>query len=157
MTRLVFNAGITFIVIAVILTPQNLSAQANDQPYMNDIDSFFALLAENKGDEAILALYKDSPYASAMSDAINNVAIQLAGMKRTYGDYHAHEVLVHEIVLERYAYLMFFVSFDRQPFKFEFHYYKPDETWQFQNFRFSDEIDDDIVEAAKYRLLRNFP
>ena len=157
MTKLVFNAGITFIVIAVILTPQNLSAQANDQPYMNDIDSFFALLAENKGDEAILALYKDSPYASAMSDAINNVAIQLAGMKRTYGDYHAHEVLVHEIVLERYAYLMFFVSFDRQPFKFEFHYYKPDETWQFQNFRFSDEIDDDIVEAAKYRLLRNFP
>ena len=92
-----------------------------------------------------------------MSDAINNVAIQLAGMKRTHGDYHGHEVLVHEIVLERYAYLMFFVSFARQPLKFEFHYYKPDETWQFQNFRFSDEIDDDIVEAAKYRLLRNFP
>lgn len=153
----VFNIGITFIVIAAILTPQDLSAQANDRPYMNDIDSFFALLAENKGDEAILALYKDSPYASAMSDAINNVAIQLAGMNRTYGNYNNHEVLVHEIVLERYAYLMFFVSFDRQPFKFEFHYYKPDETWQFQNFRFSDEIDDDIVEAAKYRLLRNFP
>ena len=153
----VFNIGIAFIVIAVILTPQDLSAQASDRPYMNDIDSFFALLAENKGDEAILALYKDSPYASAMSDAINNVAIQLAGMNRTYGNYNNHEVLVHEIVLERYAYLMFFVSFDRQPFKFEFHYYKPDETWQFQNFRFSDEIDDDIVEAAKYRLLRNFP
>ena len=154
MTKFAITVGSLSILIVVLLAPASLSAQETDAPYMEQIDQFFAKLAENKGDEAILAVHESSPYAALMADAINNVAIQLAAMQRTYGEYRDHEILIHEVVLERYAYLMFFVSYDRQPFKFEFHFYKPTDDWQFQNFRFSDEVDDDIVEAARLKLLR---
>jgi len=152
--RPVFGVAILSVVIASLLIPDTLAAQESGQPYMREIDLFFTKLAENKGDEAIIAVYEGSPYASVMADAINNVAIQLAAMQRTYGEYHDHEILIHEVVLDRYAYLMFFVAYDRQPFKFEFHFYKPRDEWQFQNFRFSDEIDYDIVEAARLKLLK---
>lgn len=125
--------------------------------YLPVIDEFFKTLADGRGEEAVLELYESSPYAELIKDDIDNLAFQLSNMKRVYGGYKTHETLIHKVVAERYAYLMFFVAYDRQPFKFEMHFYRPDEVWVLQNFSFSDDIDDDIVEWAQYKLLNDYP
>jgi hypothetical protein len=55
----------------------------------------------------------------------------------------------------RYAYLYYFVAFDRQPLKFEFHCYRASDKWVLQNFKFSDDVDEDFEAAATRELFQD--
>ncbi|MDJ0750575.1 MAG: hypothetical protein QNJ11_13905 [Woeseiaceae bacterium] len=132
-------------------------ASENQRPYLKDVDKFFELMDEGKPEEALLGVYLSSPFKGELEATMRNVAFQLANLNRTHGEYQSHEVLIHKVVAERFAYLMFFVAYDRQPFKVEFQFYRPDEEWFFHKFSFSDNIDDELVEAAKIKLLNDYP
>jgi len=50
----------------------------------------------------------------------------------------------------------FIVKFERQPLRFKFLMYKPDNTWSLNNFSYDASIDDELEEASKaYRFKVN--
>jgi len=61
-------------------------------------------------------------------------------------------VILKKVLGDRLIYMYYLVAYDRQPFKFEFQFYRPGDKWVVQNFSFSDKITEDIQEFAKYDL-----
>lgn len=50
------------------------------------------------------------------------------------------------------------IKYDRQPVRFQFIFYKPSDKWQLQDFRYDDDLDTELIEAANaYRLMENLP
>ncbi len=133
------------------------AADDHERPYMEDIEKFFELLAEDKATDAVEGIYASSPYADTIAADMENVAFQLESLGRVHGKYRAHEVLIHKVVAERFAYLMFFVAYDRQPFKMEIRFYRPQDEWFFLGYSFTDGLANDLAEAAQYKLLGDYP
>ena len=131
-----------------------LAADGRDE-YWAVIDRFFEHLAMDESQDAVNLLTRMTPYAEEIEAEMANVAFQLGALENTMGQYRAHEVLLHEVVAGRLAYLYVFVAYDRQPLKMEFQFYRPQDEWRFKNYSFSDKIDQEIVELAKIRLLDN--
>lgn len=50
------------------------------------------------------------------------------------------------------------IKYDRQPIRFLFIFYRASEKWQLQNFRYDDDFETEIIEAASaHRLKENLP
>ncbi|MEO1037438.1 MAG: hypothetical protein AAFX44_17910 [Pseudomonadota bacterium] len=128
-------------------------AEVQRRPYWTQLDAFFESLEAGDAAKAVDRLSASSKYREVMLDELENVILQLASLERRMGKYHSHERLIERIVADRYAYIYMFVAYDRQPLKMEFHFYRSEDEWRFQNFSFSDKIDEDIVAAAQYELL----
>ncbi len=53
--------------------------------------------------------------------------------------------------------LTYLIRHDREPLVFNFMFYKPNNEWHIQNFKFGNSIDDELEEASKaYRLNENY-
>ncbi len=124
-------------------------AAAADNAYRDKIDKFFSMMKDGKAQEAIDFIYSDNPWMAKNADAIFNVKNQLANMVPMIGAYRAHELVVEKVVAGRYAYLYYFVAYDRQPLSFVFEYYKPQDQWMLFGFSFNAGVDEAVAEQAK--------
>ena len=88
------------------------------------------------------------------TDAITNLKNQLEGLNEDYvGKYYGHELIVEKKLAESYILLNYLVKFDRQPIRYTFLFYQPDDKWLIYSFQFDGGIDDEIVEVAKLYYL----
>ncbi len=110
---------------------------------------FFKQVQEEKYGEAIDQAFATNPYSAKMAESIKQLRSQFASAISLIGKYHSNELLLQKTVANRYAYLYYFVAFDRQPMKFEFHCYRGSDRWVLQNFEFSDKIGSDIAAWAR--------
>ena len=143
--------------LPLMLAALPANAADHERPYMKDVARFFELLAEDRATAAVESIYASSPYAETIAQDMDNVAFQLESLGRVHGKYRAHEILVHKVVAERFAYLMFFVAYDRQPFKMEVQFYRPEDEWFFLGYSFTDGLANDLAEAAQFKLLGDYP
>ncbi|XWN35882.1 MAG: hypothetical protein ROO71_07925 [Balneola sp.] len=118
------------------------------------IDNFFSKY-ENVGvDEAVEELYKTNPWTARIQDGINNVKSQLGRYnEELVGKYYGYKKIVTKKLGNSYALHSYLVRFDRQPLRFTFQFYKPDNEWRLYSFAFDDNIDEEIEEAAKVYFL----
>ncbi len=142
---------ITLIILLVSLNSLNSFAQDNGQKL---IDDFFSRY-ENEGVAvAVDELYKTNPWTTRIQDAINNVKTQLARYnEELVGAYYGYEPVVTKQLGNSYVLHSYLVRFDRQPMRFTFQFYKPDNEWRLYSFSFDDNFDDEIEEAAKLYYL----
>ncbi|MFY0601404.1 MAG: hypothetical protein JXR03_17145 [Cyclobacteriaceae bacterium] len=140
---------LTFLLIA--FNTFNSVAQDNGQSLIDDFFSDY----ENKGVEvAVDKLYKTNPWTTRIQDAINNVKTQLSRYnEELVGKYYGHEPIVTKQLGNSYVLHSYLVRFDRQPMRFTFQFYKPDDEWRLYSFAFDDNFDDEIEEAAKMYYL----
>jgi hypothetical protein len=61
------------------------------------------------------------------------------------GNYIDHVLLVETVVADRVAVQYYLVVYERQPLKFELAFYRPGDEWVFQNFVFSDMLDEVVA------------
>lgn len=144
-------------ILATIMLATSFSANADDEPYIAHVDRFFESIEAGETDKAVDDLYSSNPWIKDSKSELENLKFQLQNFVRQVGEYRSREILVHRVFVERYSYLLFFVAYDRQPIKMEFHFYRPDEEWVLQKFKFSDEIDDQLVEIAESSLYNIYP
>jgi hypothetical protein len=89
-------------------------------------------------------------------DAIENVKTQLNSSLKLVGDYYGKEKITEKSVGESLKLISYMLKFDRQPIRFTFTFYKPKDKWQILNFKFDDNLDDELEESGKvYRLKEN--
>ncbi|MEM8815073.1 MAG: hypothetical protein AAFX56_09415 [Pseudomonadota bacterium] len=143
--------------LVLVFAFANANAEGPDRTYVAKVETFFESVGNGEEQEAIRELPANSPYAEEMSAELENVAFQLSNLGRTLGEYRNHELLIHDVVAERFAYMMFFVAYDRQPLKMEFQFYRPDEDWVFLNYSFSGDLENELVEVAKFKLMNFIP
>lgn len=136
-----------FLICAFLGLACPLAGQAADPDA--EIQAFIAMLKAGKSSEAVDKLYSGNPWMSNSSDAIQNVRTQLGSLDKMVGKLRNHEKLQDIEVGARFRYVSYLAAFDRQPVRFIFEFYKPEDTWMLFSFSFDDELDDDVEKSAR--------
>lgn len=140
----------TLVVLYLWPKPGGLLAQSTPDEL---IASFFQLYEEKGSDEAIDFIFSTNKWMARNQDGITKLKTQLRSLIDIVGTYYGHDEITRTSIGENYVLSSYMVRYDRQPVRFTFLLYKPDQTWQIQNFQYDDEMGDELREAAKmYRL-----
>ena len=118
------------------------------------VDKFFTEYKADGGSIALDNLYSNNEWMSRATDAITNLKQQLATLNEDYvGQYYGYELIVEKRLSDSYLLMSYLVKYDRQPIRFTFQFYKPDNVWRTQSFKYDGTIDDEIEESAKVYYL----
>jgi len=122
------------------------------------VDTFFETYQEKDIVEAVDYIFSTNPWMSQGEDVVtilkNQINTQLT--EDVVGKYYGHEVMTTKTIGESVVYVTYLVKYDRQPIRFTFIFYKPDEEWRIHKFSYKDGLDDELEESGKvYRLPEN--
>lgn len=128
----------------------NTFAQASPQEIIN---IFFKVYVNNTS-KAIDDIYSTNPWTIRIKDAIENMKKEVNGYTTDYvGKYYGYEVITKKQFSESFVLYSYLVRYDRQPMRFTFEFYKPNDKWTLYSFKIDSELDDEIEQAAKLYYL----
>lgn len=143
------------LLVLSILSSLAFLANAQNQP-KDIIDHFFELYESKGSNEALDYIFGTNKWMSNSQKSIDDLKYKLNGTIELIGQYYGYEPIVTRTIkghLELHTYI---VKYDRQPLRFSFLLYKPNDTWRLQNFKYDDNLDTELEEAATaYRLDEN--
>ncbi|TRX56835.1 hypothetical protein [Thalassomonas sp. M1454] len=117
--------------------------------YQQEINKFFELYKKDKIDEAVDSIYSTNEYVSAIPDQIKNVKTQLNALKGMVGQVHHIGQLDTFLVGESFVYVTYLVTYDRQPVRYEFQFFKVKDGWRIYSFSFDDDLSEIQSQARK--------
>jgi len=113
------------------------------------IDQFFTSYEADAG-KAVRELYKTNPWTERAKDDVDNIVNIVNGFnEESLGAYFGNELIITKKYSESFILYSYMVKYDRQPLRFLFKFYKPNDKWMLYSFSLDDEIDAEIEEAAK--------
>ena len=133
------------------------AATAQAEPgtsYETTVSGFFERLEAGKSNDALDYLYGSSPWMARAADAIQQVKTQFKDLSSLVGDYRGKELVASKSLSDRLVYLNYLVLYDRQPVRFEFQFYRPQDKWLTYSFSFDDNLDDDLAEQGRIEAVR---
>ena len=121
----------------------------------NIINEFFKLLDENKTEKAVEYIFSNNPWmkgVKSIESTMNELKANVSKMGEFYGAQQLSKATAGKDLVS-YSYL---AKYDRQPLRFIFAFYRPNDKWQIHYFKYDDELTDELLEAlAAYRLNEN--
>lgn len=130
--------------------------QKHDKETTNKIESFIEKVGQNKKDEAFDMLFSTNKYFTGDS-VIVGLKIQLKNAISQLGDYHGYECVTTRHFGADYVLYSYIVKYERQPLRFTFVFYRPNNSWQIQNFKFDVNFDEELERSAEaYFLKENY-
>lgn len=134
------------LLIGLLFLSMSMYAQKTPLDLIND---FFSSYEKDPG-EAVKEMYKTNVWMERIKDDIDNIAIKLNGLTIDYvGKYYGYELITSQKFSESFVLYSYLVKYDRQPLRFTFKFYKPNDTWVLYGFQYDDTFSTDIEEAAK--------
>lgn len=138
------------LVILLIFSAGNLFAQSTPQDLL---DKFFITYEKDAG-KAIRDLYATNKWTERIKDDIDRIVQTLDGFTESYmGKYYGYEIITTKQFSESFTLYSYLVKYDRQPIRFIFKFYKPNDQWVLYSYALDDDLDDEIQEAAKLYYL----
>jgi len=148
------NLKVTSILI-VALFLFNITGNAQSTP-TEIADTFFKDYVKSGSSIALDNLYSTNKWMTRSADAIVNLKSQMEGLNDDYvGKYYGYELIVEKRLTESFVLLSYLVKYDRQPLRFTFQFYKPNDAWMIFSFQYDGNMDEEIEEAAKLYYLKN--
>lgn len=121
------------------------------------VNKFFNEYETKGANIALDNLYSTSEWMNRNQDAIQNLKSQLANMQSLIGKYYGYEPITKKTVGKSFVLSSYLIKYDRQPLRFTFEFYKPNDKWTIFSFSYDEDLDDEVEEAAKaYRLPENY-
>lgn len=118
------------------------------------VTSFFSTLQTENSDAALDQLYATNPWMSQNIESIRSLKEKMAGLTDDFvGPMHGYELIVEKSLTDRYRLLSYLARYDRQPIRFTFQFYRPNDTWKIYSFKYDGSLDDELEEAAKMYYL----
>ena len=134
----------------MILVSGSVFAQSSPK---NLIDNFFATYEEDPG-KAVKQLYETNKWNERIKDDIDKIIGTVNSFTESYmGKYYGYEIITSKKFSESFELYSYLVKYDRQPIRFIFKFYKPDNEWVLYSYSLDDSLDDEIEEAAKLYYL----
>ncbi|MEO8590016.1 MAG: hypothetical protein ABI432_11635 [Flavobacteriales bacterium] len=131
-----------------------ISTTSHAQTSPDDLVKTFFAEYEKDAAKAVQGIYDTNPWTSRIKDAIEKVKQEVNSYTEDYvGKYYGYESITRKQLSTSFLLMSYLVKYDRQPMRFTFEWYKPNDTWMLQSFQVDVSIDDEVEEAAKvYRL-----
>ncbi|MDX2130023.1 MAG: hypothetical protein SFU91_13400 [Chloroherpetonaceae bacterium] len=117
------------------------------------INSFFKEYSKNTN-KALDDLYATNPWTSRIKDGIEKIKKDVNGFIVDYvGKYYGYEPITKKQFSDSFVLYSYLVKYERQPMRFTFEFYKPNDKWILYSFKYDTEFDDEIEQAAKLYYL----
>lgn len=137
--------------VLLISISGNLFAQSSPQNMIND---FFTTYEKDAG-RAVKELYATNKWTERIKDKIDKIIGTVNGFTESYmGKYYGYEIITIKKFSESFELYSYLVKYDRQPIRFIFKFYKPNDKWVLYSYSLDDSLDDEIQEAAKLYYLK---
>ncbi|WP_282111569.1 hypothetical protein [Maribacter stanieri] len=138
------------LIVLMISISGSVFAQSTPQDL---IDTFFATYEKDAG-KAVKELYATNKWTERIKDDIDKVIGTVNGFTESYmGEYHGYEIITTKKFAESFELYSYLIKYDRQPIRFIFKFYKPNDEWVLYSYALDDSLDDEIQEAAKLYYL----
>ena len=138
------------LLLLLILTSVKAISQSNPQKL---IDNFFTTYESDPG-KAVQDLYDTNKWTERAQDDIDRVIGTVNGFTESYmGKYYGYELITRKKFAESFELYSYLIKYDRQPIRFIFKFYKPNDNWVLLSYSLDDSLDDEIQEAAKLYYL----
>ncbi len=117
---------------------------------------FFSLYSKSPHKAIDYAFSSNKWMMDRKKDAVESIKRKVAGDIELLGKYYGYEKITSKSIGDSFVLVSFMVKYDRQPIRFTFVFYMPDNKWQLQNFKYDVALDEELEEAARaYRLREN--
>jgi hypothetical protein len=117
------------------------------------IKNFFNGYSKNPS-KSIDDLYATNPWSVRIKDGIENIKKEINSYTEDYvGKYYGYELITKKQFSESFILYSYLVKYDRQPMRFIFKLYKPNDKWTLYSFKVDSDLDVEIEEAAKLYYL----
>ena len=132
-----------------------LSSGVSANNYQEEVDKFFELYSDEKTSDAVDSIYASNKYVSSIPDQVKQIKTQLSSLDDLVGEINFINKVSDYKVGELFVHVTYLVTYDRQPIRFEFQFFKVKEGWRIYSMSFDDNIDEDIKELARKAALKN--
>ena len=139
-----------FITFLLLITIQFTIAQETPKEYT---DTFFKIYSKGNINEAIDFLYEKNPWKERIQDGINNIKEKLSGLHSRLGNYYGEVKIGEKDLKNTFQVVHFIVKYERQPLRFEFKFYKPNETWSLYGFSYDDGLSEELSNSMNVQFL----
>ena len=113
------------------------------------INNFFKEYSKSPT-KAVDEMYATNPWTSRIRDGIEEIKNEVSKYTIDYvGKYYGNELIVKKQFSESFILYSYLVKYDRQPMRFIFKLYKPNDKWTLYEFSIDSSIDEEIEQAAK--------
>lgn len=123
------------------IVPDTVFCQATSKEIL---DRFFELYLEEGSDKAIDYVYSTNKWMIRNGEVIENIKTRLGKATSILGTYYGYEPIEEKQLGSNFARYTFLLRYDRQPIKFTFTLYRPNDRWQVHNLKFDDQLEDDL-------------
>lgn len=139
-----------FILATVTLFSFTAFGQSNPEDIIN---TFFKEYAKTPS-KAVEDIYATNPWTSRIKDGIETMKQEVNKYTVDYvGKYYGYELITKKQFSESFILYSYMVKYDRQPMRFIFKLYKPNDKWTLFSFKIDTDLDDEIEQAAKLYYL----
>ncbi len=142
---------IVITILILFFSTSSIYAQKNG----NDIIEKFFTLYEKNPIEAVDYVFSTNKWMARNQDGVDNLKNQLKNSLDLIGTYRGYEIITSRNVGNSYKLISYMLKYDRQPLRFTFILYNPNSKWQVQNFKFDDNLGEEIEESAKLYFLND--
>ncbi len=120
------------------------------------IEAFFKTFKQNPT-KAYEELFSGNKWMVEKRGDLETVKIKMQEMLKDVGEYFGYEQITEKSAGENFVLKCYLLKYDRQPVRFTFVFYKPNDKWQILNFSYDLNLAEELEEAAKlYRLKHNW-
>ncbi len=138
------------LLVLLIIISGSLFAQNSPKELIND---FFRTYEKDPG-KAVRNLYKTNVWTERIQDDVEKVVNTVNGFTIDYmGKYYGYEIITTKKFSESFELYSYLVKYDRQPIRFIFKFYKPNNKWVLFSYSLDDNIGNEIEQAAKLYYL----
>ena len=139
-----------FILTIVTFFSLTTFSQSNPEDLIN---TFFKEYAKSPS-KAVEDIYASNPWTARIKDGIETMKNEVNKYTVDYvGKYYGYELIVKKQLSESFILYSYMVKYDRQPMRFIFKLYKPNDKWTLYAFKIDSDLDDEIEQAAKLYYL----
>ncbi|WEK35095.1 MAG: hypothetical protein P0Y53_21610 [Candidatus Pseudobacter hemicellulosilyticus] len=140
-------------VLALVLSLSFSSLSYSQTQPTEIVDRFFEEYNKAGSDKAIEYYFGNNKYFAEISAGLTEVKQQLTSFLNVSGKFAGYELLTKKYAGPNILMLTYIVKFERLPATFRFSFYRPNDKWQVQNFKFDTRIFEELEEASRIPVL----
>lgn len=141
------------VTLVIFLNTHGLNAQNSPDQIINKFFEIYKIEGSGKAVDYIFSMNK---YYSNILESIEQLKQNLAKTISMEGKYYDYELITKKKAGQSLTMMTFLVKYDKEPLTFKVFFYKASNTWQLQNFKFDNKIDEELEEASRaYRFREN--
>lgn len=129
----------------LILSVITIKAQSSDK----EITSEFFKIFQTEPMKAMDYAFSTNKWMERNIDGVENLKNKFKDLLPLIGEYYGHQMITQKKIGEDFKLVSYILKYDRQPVRFTFVLYKPNNKWQLQNLNWDVDLDDEIVESAQ--------